>query len=167
MINCGLCNGNHFARFKQQDTAATGTNTATSAGYDNVLNEPNLVASDPDDPLGEVGRVDVEYTVRCQVDVRTASDRLRQTSQGKVTGSRYEITVDRRTLEAQGLLDTNGHSKIRTGAKLDRISNRAGETTMVFEGAETLYVQEITYDAWMDPSFAIVVYTLEPRERAL
>ena len=103
MINCGLCNGVFTARFLQLDTAATATTTATSAGYDNVLNEPNLVSSGADDPIGFVGRVDVQHDVRCQLEVTQASDRLRQTQQGKARSARYEVTVDRRTLDGLGL----------------------------------------------------------------
>lgn len=167
MIVCGLCNGTNTAKFLQLDTAATATSTATSAGYDGVLKEPNVYHSDPDDPIGTVGRVNTEYNVRCQVDVTQASDRLRQTQQGKSKVSRYEITVDRRSLVAQDLIDANGESKIRTGAKLDRILDRSGALVLAFPDPPGLYVEEIIYDAWMDPMFAVVVYVCTPRERAL
>lgn len=167
MTVCGLCNGNYVARFLQIDTAATATSTLTSAGYDELLGEPNLYSSDPDDPIGEVGRVNTTHDVRCQVEVTQFSDRLRQTAQGKARESKYEITVDRRTLASMDLIDVNGESKIRTGAQLERILDRAGVNVLNFPNPPGLFVEEIIYDAWMDPSFAIVVFVCTPRDRAL
>ena len=126
-----------------------------------------MVHSDPDDPIGEVGRVNTIHDVRCQVEVTQFSDRLRQSNQGKARDSKYEITVDRRTLASLDLIDANGESKIRTGAQLERVLDRSGVNVLAFPNPPGLYVEEIIYDAWMDPAFALVVYVCTPRERAL
>lgn len=164
---CGLCNGSYVARFLQIDTAATATNTATSAGYDDLLGEPNVYHSDPDDPIGEVGRVNTIHDVQCQVDVTQFSDRLRQSAQGKSRDSKYEITVQRRTLQNLSLIDPNGESMIRTGAQLDRILDRSGSLVLAFPNPPGLFVEEIIYDSWVDPTFALAVFVCTPRDRAL
>lgn len=158
---CGLCNDNFLARFMQLNTTATGT----SLGYDDVFAEPNLVSAGADDAIGTVGRSETQYDVRVQVDEVQGSDKLRQTSTGKSRDAKLELIASKATLTALSLIDTDGQSLIRTGARLDRITDLAGNAILVYADPPGLFVDEITYDAWTEESYGMVMFTLSPRQR--
>lgn len=163
MFDCGLCNFDNKARFLQLDTAGT----ESSPGYDPYLREPNLVSSGPDDPIGSVGRVNTAHELVCQVEVTQFSDRLRQSRQGKSRDAKYEITVPRRTLFLQDLIDVNGESKIRTGAQVEKIVSLSGSTVLAFPNPPGLFVEDIEYAGWDEEGWQIAVFVCTPRERAL
>lgn len=157
----GPCTGAFTARFMQLDTVAT----ASDPGYDNILTEPKLVKANVDDPLGTVGREEIQYDILAQIEHKR-TDRLRQVNQGKVQGAEVEVIASRHDFEIAGLLDANGHSKIRTGARLDRILDRSGNLIQAYPNPPGMFVDEITYDSWTDREFALIIFTLSPRDRA-
>lgn len=110
-----------LAELAQLDTSKT---ALTAPGYDPDFQEP-LVLYQPDGSRVE-GRKETCIRLPCQVET-TKTDDERMTPAGNAPATMLRLVFHFRDLENMGLVDKNGHAKIRVNDRLEAIYTRTGQ----------------------------------------
>jgi hypothetical protein len=157
-----------LAQFDAAGTAANrdGTSPLAEGGFDPIFREPIKLPTSTGQGPGRTARAE-HPLIRVDAQIESGTfDKLRAFFGGNSPDSRIAIVVHYRSLEAAGMIDTDGTAKIRIGDRLNAIYDRSGNLVQAI--TNQLFVVEAQPDSYgIGQSRNLLIVFFESRDMGM